>query len=259
MKSELLSIGVIVPTFNEEQNIKLLIGRVISELEGIHYTICIVDDGSRDQTLAIIQTLMVEYPQIHLIQRTKTSAGCQRGGASLCGLKWLLENTPHEVIAEIDADGAHRPEELIKGAKCIGLFEVDVVIASKYMYTSRVIGRTLSRRLISLFYSALARLLFDNRIRDYSNSFRFYSRKAAEHILQSKPRYTSPIYLLEILATLIASRFQVFEVPTQYVERNQGKSKVKWIDLIKGFFGMLDIAVRFRLNNIKPVQRKLND
>ncbi len=247
MKPEVLSIGVIVPVYNEEKNIKPLLTRVINELAGTNHTICIVDDGSRDQTIPILHSLMVDHPHIHLIQRTKTRAGCQRGGASLHALQWLIENTPHEVIAEVDADGAHPPEELLNGARCISLLGVDVAIASKYVYASRVEGRSLSRRFISTFYSTSARVLFNRRIRDYSNSFRFYSRKAVERVLQLKPRYTSPIYLLEILAMLIAGRFQILEIPTHYVERNRGDSKVKVIDLIKGFLSMLDIAIRFRL------------
>lgn len=243
---EVSSVGVIIPVYNEGKNIQFLLTKVIHELKDVPHTICLVDDGSRDQTVLIIQSLQKEHPQIHLIQRTKTRAGCQRGGASLCALKWLVENTSHEVITEVDADGAHRPEELLNGIRCIRLFGVDVVIASKYLYTSVVQGRALSRRLISFCYSLLARVLFNKHIRDYSNSFRFYSRGAAQYVLEVSPRYTSPIYLLEVLVMLIAGRFPILEIPTQYIERNEGNSKVRWTDVMKGFFGMLSIAVRFR-------------
>ena len=243
---EVLSLGVIIPVYNEEKNIKPLVTKVIVELKDVPHTICLVDDGSRDQTVPIIQSLQKEHPQIHLIQRTKTRSGCQRGGASLCALKWLVENTSHEVITEVDADGAHRPEELLNGIRCIRLFDVDIVIASKYLYTSVVQGRPFSRRIVSFCYSLLARVLFNKHIRDYSNSFRFYSRRAAEYILKVSPHYTSPIYLLEVLVMLIAGGFQILEIPTQYIERNEGSSKVKWTDVMKGFFCMLNIAVQFR-------------
>jgi len=241
------SIGIVIPVYNEERNIESLLAKILSELREADHTICIVDDGSKDNTVSIINKLMENYPQIHLIQRVKTRAGCQRGGASLHAFRWLLENTTHEVFSEVDADGAHRPEELLTGVACISALGFDVAVASKYLYSSVVLGRTLSRRFISAFYSMASRILFNFRIRDYSNSFRFYSRRAIERVLLLKPRYTSPIYLLEIMAMLISSQFRILEIPTEYVERDGGESKVKWIDLVKGLFSMFAIAIRFHL------------
>jgi len=256
MENECISIGVVIPTLNEAKNIKSLLERIVKELHQTNFSICIVDDGSTDQTIPIIQKQMSHDDRIHLIQRVKTKPGCQRGGASRCALEWLLSNTDHALFVEVDADGANQPEELLSGAKYIVLLGFDVVIGSKYVSGSKVVGRSFGRRLISIFYSRLARLLINRSVLDYSNSFRFYSRSAAKCILNLKPRYTSPIYLLEVLVMWIANHLKIVEIPILYVEREEGNSKVIFLDLIKGFLGMLAIAFRYRLGRYRLQEKK---
>ena len=234
-----------MPVLNERNGIEQVLREIRGALGEVSYTICIVDDGSNDGTREAIEALMSKDERIHLIRRVRERAGCQRGAASRVALEWLVAHTTHSVFVEIDADGAQRPAELLSGARQVGLLDYDVAIASKYVYGSKVIGRSLGRRVISRLYSGLARLLLDRRIRDYSNSYRFYTRTAAEFLLTSKPRYASPVYLLEILAQWMANGFRVIEIPTVYVERSHGRSKVTFVDLIKGVLGTFDIARRF--------------
>lgn len=240
-----LNIGISMPVFNERDNIERMLTEVAAELNEVNYTICIVDDGSKDGTLEVIEDFMSRNDRIKLIRGTKKHYGCQRGAASRLALEWLVANTMHTVFVEMDADGAHRPAELINGTRQVVALNYDIAIASKYVYGSEVIGRPLWRRLISLFYNWLARLLIDHRIRDYSNGYRFYTRKAAEFLLDFKPKYTSPVYLLEILVTWMANDFKIIGIPTVYMERNNGRSKVKFVDLIKGLWGTLDIVLKF--------------
>lgn len=245
-----LSLGVSIPVLNDRDGVEQVLRQIGTALDGVGYTICIVDDGSRDGTVGLIQDLMSRDDRIHLIRRVKARSGCQRGAASRATLEWLVAHTTHSVFVEMDADGAHRPAELLEGARQVALLGYDVAIASKYVDGSRVIGRPLNRRLISRFYCGLARRLLDRRIRDYSNSYRFYSRPAAELLLAFKPTYTSPVYLLEILATWIANDCRIIEIPTVYVERVHGRSKVTCGDLIEGLLGTLDIARRFHRNEL---------
>lgn len=243
-----LGLGLSMPVLNERHNLNLILPNIAKILAGANYTLCIVDDGSTDGTLELLRDLMAADKRIHLITRIKKLYGCQRGAASRAALEWLVANTAHAVFVDIDADGANNPEELLNGATYISTLGHDVAIASKYVYGSKVIGRTLSRKFVSRFYSTLARFLFNARIRDYSNSYRFYSRNAAELWLKFKPSYTSPVYLLEMLVTWIANDLDIIEIPTQYVERDAAKSKVKFVDLIKGFLGALDISLKYHRN-----------
>ena len=240
-----MSLGISMPVLNEQHGIGQLLTEIAAALHGVRYTICIVDDGSTDGTLEVVEEFIRRGDRIKLIRRVRDRYGCQRGAASRAALEWLVANTTDTVFVEMDADGAQRPEELVRGARQVAILGYDVAIASKYVYGSRVIGRTFARRLISWVYSWVARQLFDRRIRDYSNCYRFYTRRAAECLLRFKPRYASPVYLLEILVTLMANKFTIIELPTVYVERESGRSKVTFVDLIKGFLGTLDIALRF--------------
>ena len=244
-KNQELSIGISMPVLNEQVNIRSVLTQVAAELKSVNYTICIVDDGSKDGTLEIIEELITQNNSIKLIERVKKGYGCQRGAASRIALEWLIANTRHTVLVEMDADGSQRPIELLNGARQVFVLDYDIAIASRYVYGSKVIGRSLRRRFVSIFYSFLARLLFNHRIHDYSHCFRFYRREAAKLLLDFKPRYTSPMYLLEILVIWITNGYRVIEIPTFYVERNDNGSKVVFRDVIKGFFGILYIALKF--------------
>jgi dolichol-phosphate mannosyltransferase len=240
-----VSFAISLPTLNERFGIEKVLSQITRLLVGLPYTVCIVDDGSTDGTVEFIENLMANDPRITLIKNIKQHYGCQRGAASRIALEWLVENTNHQVFVEMDADYSQRPEEIINGGRVLIDSDYDILIASKYIVGSKVVGRSRSRNLISYCYSALARSLFRQNIRDYSNGFRFYSRNAAECLLQFRPKYTSPVYLLEILTIWFSNGFTVGEIPTIYVDRDTGQSKVKFIDLIKGLLGTLDIAHRY--------------
>ncbi len=239
-------VGIIIPTLNEEGNIREIINRIEGALRDMAHTICLVDDGSKDKTIQIVEKLAKQGVPIHVLRRKKIGAGCQRGGASLAGLTWLLDYTDHGAFTEVDADGAHRPEEIISGVNYIFQLGFDVAIASKYVYGSQVTGRPQVRRLVSRVHSLIARILVDGGIRDYSNSFRFYSRTAGKLIVDYQPRNKSPIYLFEILVIWICRQLTIIEIPTLYIERSKEDSKVTLVDLVKGFIGMVGIGLRYR-------------
>ncbi|MCS6955275.1 MAG: glycosyltransferase, partial [Candidatus Calescibacterium sp.] len=109
LKPNLPGICIILPILNEADNITPLIDGICLHLQKYPFTICIIDDGSKDGTLEKIQELMKKYTDcIHLIQRVKTRRGCQRGSALFFGMKWALENTTHQIFIEIDGDLSHR-------------------------------------------------------------------------------------------------------------------------------------------------------
>ncbi len=249
-----LNVGINIPVFNERDQIVRILSGLTIVLAQANYTICLVDHGSKDGTLDQIYQFIAHNDKIKLIKAKKRHYGCQRGAASRIGLDFLVRQTTHSVFVDFDADGAQRPEEIINGIRQVSDSAFDIAIASKYLPGSKVIGRPPLRSFISFFYSFLARILFGRGIRDYSNSYRFYTREAAAYLLTEESKYTSPIYLLEMLVRWIEHDFKILEITTTYTERSNGKSKVKIVDLAKGFWGMLNLALWFYQRKLSKIK-----
>jgi dolichol-phosphate mannosyltransferase len=245
---------VLLPILNEIDNIGPLLDRIEQALTGRSYTIGIMDDGSKDGTLAYLAERM-SHPNhhLHLICGKKTIPGCQRGGALRVLLLWGLQNTTHELFVEMDGDFSHIPEELLQGIQLIDENACDLAIASKYVSGGKTLRRSFGRRQLSRACSFAMRLLLDWRVRDYSNGYRFYSRAAAQLISGYKIRYTSPIYLSEVLALWMRHGLRVREFPTTYVGRDEGLSKVRIIDFLKGGLAAFEIAIRYHLTGFTTV------
>lgn len=244
-------ISIILPVLNEEENILPLLKDIRRELSGSRYNVCIIDDGSKDRTLEIINTAIQKGHPIHLIQREKKSRGSQRGSALFEGMQWGLANTDAEIFIEIDGDRSHRPEELPDGIKLIRSKTADVAIASKYVPGSKTVGRTFGRRCISYLANFFIGFCLDSKINDYSNGYRFYSRKAAEALAESTINYGSPIYLTEAMAIWLRRGMIVKEFPTTYVGRGEGLSKLRWTDIFKAIIAIVEISWRFHISGFR--------
>jgi dolichol-phosphate mannosyltransferase len=239
---------ILLPLLNERENIAELLDGIEQSLEGRSYTIGIIDDGSTDGTVEYLQERMRRAGHhIHLTQRRKTTRGSQRGGALHDLLLWGLAHTDHEVFVEMDGDLSHRPEELPVGLRCLAAGDCDIAVASKYVPGSDVTRRPLGRRLVSRTCSAAVRLLISFRLRDYSNGYRFYTRRAAQFVAAHKIRYSNPIYLTEVMALWLRNRMPVAEFRTTYVGRNEGLSKLRVTDLVKAAVFVFEIAWRYHL------------
>jgi dolichol-phosphate mannosyltransferase len=239
---------IALPVLNEVQNIEPLLDRIAGALEGEEYLVCVLDDGSRDGTRELLNARYARDPaHLHVLLRTKTQHGSQRGGALHVALEWGLEETDCDVFVEIDGDLSHRPEEIPAALSILRRSEADVVISSKFVTGSRVLDRPLGRRLVSQICSMAVHVLLSASIRDYSNGFRFYTRPAAELIRGTQIRYTSPIYLSEVLAIWLRSGLRVVEISTTYVGRNEGLSKLRITDLAKAALAVFEISIRYHL------------
>jgi len=243
-KSE--GVYIVIPTLNEAANIVPLLKRIAKELKR-PYRICIVDDGSKDGTLDQVRSFVqsVATQDIHVIERRKMHAGSQRGAAVMAGLQFALRHSDFETFVEMDADLSHRPEELETGIEAIQSRGFSVAIASKYVHGSMVVNRPLRRRSLSALYNWLNRTLISPGVRDWSNGYRFYDRAAAEIICKLK--YGSPVWLVEVLATLLARGMRITEFPSIYVGRGEGLSKMRWVDIGKAAIALLDISVKYHL------------
>jgi dolichol-phosphate mannosyltransferase len=165
----------------------------------------------------------------------------------MVALEWGLDHTDCDVFVEMDGDLSHRPEELRPALAELESTDRDVVVASKFVPGSRVLNRPLGRRLVSRICSAAVWLFLSRSVKDYSNGYRFYTRQAAQLLRRTRIRYTSPIYLSEVLAIWLRAGLRVVEIPTIYVGRNEGLSKLRVIDLVKAAAAVLEISVRYHL------------
>jgi dolichol-phosphate mannosyltransferase len=245
-------IVILLPVLNEIENIGPLLERIRIQLSERNYVVCVVDDGSRDGTAEFLRAELARGDgHLHLIERTKSGRGSQRGGALFAAMKWGLRDDDMAVFVEMDGDLSHRPEELPLGLSKIENGRADVAIASKYLPGSKVTNRPMGRLIVSRICNWLVRGVITSRITDYSNGYRFYTRRAAELVAASKIRYGSPIYLTEVMAIWIAHDVTIAEFPSHYVGRNEGLSKLRFIDLVKASVGILEVATRLHLNKLK--------
>ena len=235
-------VALCVPVLDDREGIADVLPRVERALAGVPHTVCVVDDGSRDGTLEWLQAWEADHPDCHVMRRQKLRPGCLRGATTREGMRWLLAHTPHTVFVDLDADGSQRPEEIPAALAHLEQHPgCAVVVASKYARGSRVTGRPWARRAGSRVYNAVLRAGLDPSLRDYSNSYRFYRRHAAELVLRADTRHDSPVFLVEMVATWLAAGLRVDEVPTHYDEREGGRSKVGWRDALRGFTGAWEV------------------
>jgi dolichol-phosphate mannosyltransferase len=243
---------IALPVLNEAENILALLDGIDSALRGRPHVVCVIDDGSRDGTVARLrQREATAHDTLHTLYRSKTRRGSQRGGALFTALEWGLDHTDCDVFVEMDGDLSHRPEELLPAVELVRRSECDVAIASKFVPGSRVTNRPLSRRFVSRACSAAVWLLLSREVKDYSNGFRFYTREAAGILRRTRIRYTSPVYLSETLAVWLRSGLRVREIPTIYVGRNEGLSKLRLIDLAKAALAVFEISSRYHFRGFR--------
>jgi dolichol-phosphate mannosyltransferase len=239
---------ILLPVLNEIFTIGHLLDGIDKALVGRPAVLGILDDGSTDGTLEYLEDRVRTTPgRIALIRRRKPGPGCQRGSALRDLLRWGLAHTTASVFVEMDGDLSHSPGELEDGMRWLTEGGFDVAIASKYMAGSREVRRHPGRRLISRVCCLRSRTLVDRRIRDYSNGYRFYTRRAAEVLMRHEARNSGPIYLVEVLALWLREGMRVVEFPSTYTGRQQGSSKVMLRDLVQSTFALLSIAARYHV------------
>lgn len=247
-----------LPVLNEVENLLPLLDGIDGSLAGQPYVVCVVDDGSRDGTIELLQQRKAQAADtLQVFFRTKTRRGSQRGGALITALDWGLEHTDCDVFVEMDGDLSHRPEEIPPAVEMVRSGLCDVVVASKFVRGSRVINRPLRRRFVSRACSAAVWLFLSRGVKDYSNGFRFYTRQAASLVASTHTRYTSPIYLSEALAIWLRASLRVCEIPTTYVGRNEGISKLRVIDLVKAGIAVFEIALRYHITGFSRRQTRV--
>ena len=209
---------VIIPTYNELENLPKLIPVVLSQDESIH--ILIVDDGSPDGTGKFVKEEMKKNDRIHLLEREKKMG---LGTAYLAGFKYALQNN-FDFIFEMDADFSHDPNELKNFL--IAIKENDLVLGSRYINGVRVLNWPMARLLLSFFASVYTRIITGMPIKDATGGFKCFRRKVLEAIDLDKVKSNGYSFQIEMTFKAYSKGFNIKEVPIIFSDRVKGKSKM---------------------------------
>lgn len=236
---------VILPSYNEKENICQLIGSVLDL--GDEYYVCVVDDNSPDHTADVIREYKIglsdnDRERLNLIVRSKKDG---RGGAVRTGLEWGLHHSgiKFDSFVEMDCDFSHPPSDIPRGVQLLGTNEV--ALGSRYP-SGKIVGWPLKRRALSFCANLLARILISWSICDYTNGFRFYTRQAAEFLCGIPQRHKGYIYLSETLAHFMRAKFRITSFPIVFVNRERGVSNTSFKEVFSALRGIFEIAWKFR-------------
>ena len=230
---------VIIPTYNEKENIEAIIRKVFS-LPG-EFNVLIIDDGSPDGTAGIVKTLQEEFPErLHLIER----AGKQGlGTAYLTGFRWSLDHG-FDYVFEMDADFSHNPDDLVRLYRACSEEGGDLAVGSRYCHGVSVVDWPMSRIIMSYYASAYVRTVLNMKVFDTTAGFVCYTRKVLEAIDLDAVQMKGYGFQIEMKYTAHKLGFKIKEVPIIFVNRQLGTSKMSSGIFGEAFWGV--IKLRFR-------------
>lgn len=228
---------VIIPTYNEKENIEAIIRKVFS-LGDFH--VLVVEDNSPDGTADIVKKLQTEFSEnLHILER-KGKLGL--GTAYIAGFRWALENA-YDYVFEMDADFSHNPEDLLRLLKACE-DGADMAIGSRYVSGVNVVNWPMSRVLMSFFASKYVKFVTGMPINDATAGFKCYTRKVLETINLDKIKMIGYGFQIEMKFTTWKLGFNIVEVPIIFTDRKQGTSKMSSGIFGEAFWGVL--KMRFR-------------
>ncbi|AGP53518.1 dolichol-phosphate mannosyltransferase [Streptomyces rapamycinicus NRRL 5491] len=233
---------VIIPTYNEAENIKPIVARVRESVPDAH--ILVADDNSPDGTGKVADELAAEDDHVKVLHR-KGKEGL--GAAYLAGFRWGIEHG-YGVLVEMDADGSHQPEELprlltaLKGA--------DLVIGSRWVPGGRIVNWPKSREFISRGGSTYSRLLLDVPIRDMTAGYRAFRKETLEGIGMDEVASQGYCFQIDLAWRAIKAGFHVIEVPVTFIERERGESKMSRDIVTEAAWRVMSWGVGSRVNKV---------
>ncbi|MGV3705382.1 MAG: polyprenol monophosphomannose synthase [Arcticibacter sp.] len=228
---------VIIPTYNEKENIEKIIRTVFALPTPFH--VLIIDDGSPDGTADIVKQLQGEYSGKLFIEERKGKLGL--GTAYIHGFKWALKHE-YEFIFEMDADFSHNPSDLIRLRQAC-LDGADLSIGSRYVTGVNVVNWPMSRVLMSYFASVYVRFITGIDIHDATAGFKCYKRRVLEKIEMDKIKFVGYAFQIEMKFTAINYGFKVVEVPIIFTDRTEGISKMSTRIFREAFLGVIQMKV----------------
>ena len=228
---------VIIPTYNEKENIEKII-RYVFGLQP-RFDILVIEDSSPDGTGAIVKRLQKEFPNLNMIER-KGKLGL--GTAYITGFKWALEHG-YNYIFEMDADFSHNPDDLVRlYAACRD--GADMAVGSRYVTGVNVVNWPMGRVLMSYFASKYVRLITGMKIHDATAGFVCYTRRVLEAINLDKIRFKGYAFQIEMKFTAWTLGFKLEEVPIIFTDRTLGTSKMNGGIFNEAFWGVITMKLR---------------
>ena len=225
---------VIIPTYNEKENIENIIRAVFGK--GEQFDILVIDDGSPDGTAAIVKGLQAEFAdRLHIIER-KGKLGL--GTAYIAGFKWAIEQK-YDYIFEMDADFSHNPDDLPRLYEACTTEGYDVAIGSRYVSGVNVVNWPMGRVLMSYFASIYVRIITGLKIHDTTAGFVCYRREVLETIPLDKIRFKGYAFQIEMKFTAYKCGFRIKEVPVIFINRKLGTSKMSGGIFSEAVFGVI--------------------
>lgn len=241
---------VIIPTFNEKENIENII-RAVFRLEK-KFDILIVEDNSPDGTAKIVRELMSEFPERLFMEERKGKLGL--GTAYIHGFKWGLQRS-YAYIFEMDADFSHNPDDLSRLYDACAKQGADMAIGSRYITGVNVVNWPMGRVLMSYYASAYVRFITRMKVRDTTAGFVCYKREVLETINLKKVKFVGYAFQIEMKYSAWRLGFVIKEVPIIFTDRTEGTSKMNKGIFKEAILGVINLRWRGVTGRIRPVKK----
>lgn len=239
---------VIIPTYNEKENIEKIIRAVFALPKSFH--ILIIDDGSPDGTASIVKGLMQDEfaDRLFLVER---QGKLGLGTAYICGFKWALEHG-YDFVFEMDADFSHNPDDLPRLYRACADEGFDVAVGSRYVSGVNVVNWPMGRVLMSYYASRYVQFVTGIPVRDTTAGFKCYRRRVLETVDLDAIRFKGYAFQIEMKFTAYKLGFKIKEVPVIFVNRREGTSKMSGGIFGEALFGVMRLRWAAITGKIKP-------
>lgn len=236
---------VIIPTYNEKENIERIVRNVFSLQRNFH--VLVVDDNSPDNTAGIVKSLQSIYPEeLFLIER-RGKLGL--GTAYIKGFEWMLERE-YKYTFQMDADFSHNPNDLIRLYNACKRGGADVAVGSRYKTGVNVVNWPMSRVLLSWMASKYVRLITAMPVEDTTAGFVCYKREVLERIHLDKIKFVGYAFQIEMKFKAYLAKFNIVEVPVIFTDRTRGTSKMSGSIIWEAVFGVIKMKINSLFNKM---------
>ena len=231
-----MKVLIIIPAYNEDENIIKLIKIIHSKYANIN--IILIDDSNN-----FLTKRNIENYKFSNLKYVKRDVKLGRGSAIRYGFEYANKNS-FDYIIEMDSDCSHDPNEIKFLLQRITNKNYDLIIGSRYLKRSKIVGWPIKRKIFSKLANLLAQILFGFDITDYTNGFRIYNSRSITELLKYEIKNNGFIYLTETLIILKKKRYRIGEYPTIFINRKFGRSSVRLKEIINSLLGIFKIKFR---------------